>query len=120
LLESADQAASGGGGDFDPKVLRQNAESRNRVEAQMNFCEAPANCPYESVGVANCPSVQVPISELFRVVEIAEPALLLCKATMGRIGRDPVQVKAIEKELNRVRALKAELMAIPQFGSDRG
>jgi hypothetical protein len=86
----------------------------------MNFCEAPANCPYESTGVLRCPSVQVPIAELFRIVEIAEPALLLCKATMGRIGRDPAQLKAVEKELTRVRAIKAELMAIPQSGSDCG
>jgi hypothetical protein len=32
----------------------------------MNFCEAPANCPYESTGVLRCPSVQVPIAEAFQ------------------------------------------------------
>jgi hypothetical protein len=38
---------------------------------------------------------------------------------MGRIARDPAQLKAIEKELTRIRAIKAELMAIPQ-SSDCG
>jgi len=48
------------------------------------------------------------MDELFSVVEMAEPLLLLCKDTIEKFGTAPEQSKAIEKELARLHEIKAE------------